>query len=136
MTANTVLAKGTTIEVESASAGVYNTVGEVIGFSGPGGSAKVIDVTNMASTRKEKRMGLPDEGQFSIDLNFYPDDTGQTRLKALRDSQDEGSFKVTYADGTIDTFDGFVLEVTTSGTLDDVLKAKITIEITGTVTRT
>ena len=136
MTASTVLAKGTTIEVETASAGVYATVDEVIGFSGPGGSAKVIETTNLQSTRKEKRMGLPDEGQFSIDLNYDPADAGQARLFSIRNSQTLGNFRVTYANGTIDTFSGYVLEFTTSGGLDDVLKAKATIEITGAVVRT
>lgn len=135
MTATTVLTKGTTIEVESASAGVWNTVGEVIGFSGPGGSAKVIDVSTTASTRKEKRPGLPDEGSFSLDLNFNPDDTGQQRMYALRNSQAEGAFRVTYPNGTVDTFNGYVLEFSTSGQVDDVLKAKATVEITGAVTR-
>lgn len=135
MTASTVLAKGTTLEVESASSGVYVTIDEVVGFSGPGGSAKVIDQTNLQSTRKEKKMGLPDEGQFSIDMNFDSADAGQTRLKYLRDNQVLGAFRVTYANGTIDTFNGYVLEFTTSGTLDDLLKAKATIEITGAVTR-
>lgn len=135
MAANTVLAKGTVVEIETASAGVYQAVGEVIGFSGPGGSGKVIDVTNLASTRKEKRMGLPDEGQFSLDLNFYPGDTGQDLLYAARNSHAEKNFRITYSDATVDTFAGFVLEFTTSGSQDDVVKAKVTVEITGAVTR-
>ena len=81
-------------------------------------------------------MGLPDEGQFSIDLNYDPADAGQARLFSIRNSQTLGNFRVTYANGTIDTFSGYVLEFTTSGGLDDVLKAKATIEITGAVVRT
>lgn len=136
MTATTVLTKGTLVEVESASAGVYVPVNEIQGFSGPGGAAKVIDVTNLQSTAKEKRIGLADEGQFSLDLNFNPADAGQARLYVLRNTQATGNFRVTYVNGTVDTFAGLVLEYTTSGAPDDVLKAKATIEITGSVTRT
>lgn len=135
MAANTVLAKGTLIEVESASAGVWSTIGEVLGFSGPGGSAKVIDVSNLASTRKEKRMGLPDEGQFSLDLNYYGSDTGQTRMYSLRNTSAQGNFRATLVDGSIWTFAGFVLEFSISGSVDDVVKAKTTIEITGEVVK-
>ena len=136
MAANTVLAKGTLVEVESASSGVYVSVDEVINFSGPGGSAKIIDQTNLQSTRKEKRMGLPDEGSFSLDLNFDSSDAGQARLFSIRNSQTLGNFRVTYSNGTVDTFSGYVTEFTTSGQNDDLLKAKVTIEITGAVTRT
>lgn len=135
MTATTVLTKGTLVEVESASSGVYSAINEIQGFSGPGGAAKVIDVTNLQSTAKEKRIGLADEGQFSLDMNFNPADAGQARLYTLRNSQATGAFRVTYSNGVIDTFSGLVLEFTTSGAPDDVLKAKCTIEITGAVTR-
>ena len=45
-------------------------VGEVTNISGPTGSAGVIDVTHLLSTAKEKMMGLPDEGQITLELNF------------------------------------------------------------------
>ena len=36
------------------------------------GSAAVIDVTDLSSTAKEKRMGLADEGQCTFTLNYRP----------------------------------------------------------------
>ena len=44
----------------------FETIPNVVSFQGPGGQASVIDVTNLASTSKEKRVGLRDEGQLSL----------------------------------------------------------------------
>jgi len=132
----TVESQGTVLKIETAVSGVYAVIGEVQSFSGPGGSAKVIDITSLASTRKEKRMGLPDEGQFSLSLNFNPSDAGQALLFAARNARTRKNFRVEYTNGTVDTFAGYVLEFSTSGDRDDVLKAKATVEIDGAVTRT
>ena len=35
----------------------FETIPNVVSFQGPGGQAAVIDVTNLASTAKEKRVG-------------------------------------------------------------------------------
>lgn len=79
-------------------------------------------------------MGLPDEGQFSIDFNRFFSDVGQSRMKTLRDTQAQGNFRVTYVGGTQHNFAGYVLEFSTSAAPDDVVKGKSTIEITGAVT--
>jgi len=47
----------------------FETIPNVVSFQGPGGQASVIDVTNLASTAKEKRVGLRDEGQLSLSLH-------------------------------------------------------------------
>ena len=52
-----------------ASTSTSCMIGEITDFSGPGGQAAVIDVTNLNSTAKEKLVGLRDEGQLSLSLN-------------------------------------------------------------------
>ena len=115
----------------SSFAGVAN----VTGFKGPGGSAAVIDITNLSSVAKEKMMGLPDEGQFTLDINFDPDDASHQALRNARSARTPCEFKITFTDTnpTTAVFSGYVLGYEISGALDDKVKAALTIEINGAV---
>lgn len=113
------------------------TIGEIQTFDGPGGSAKVIDVTTLESSAIEKRIGLPDEGQFSFDCNLVPNDVSQSLLQDLRSAQSLSDFELTFTDADVTawTFSGYVLEFKASGGVNDVIKGAVTIEITGAVVR-
>lgn len=119
----------------TATPATYTTIGEVVDFSGPGGQAAVIDVTNLASTRKEKLMGLPDEGQFTFNLHLDPADTGQLAAKASRDAQTELGYQLTLTDtgATVLTWDAYCLAFNIAGGVDKQVTASITLEITGEV---
>jgi len=121
---------------DGASPEVFNAVGQVTAIDGPSGSAPVIDVSNLASTFREKNMGLPDEGQITLNLQYDPDDTGQTRLKTLRTARSQGNFIVTLSDSpaTTWTFSGYVLEFSKSIQIDEVVMGSVTVEIDGAVT--
>jgi predicted secreted protein len=110
----------------------FTKVGDVMSFQGPGGNAKVIDATHLESTGKEKRMGLPDEGQFTMDI-AYADDAGQKACRDARAALRLTNFKVTFSDTSMAAFAGFVLGFSVSGNVDDIVKGKITIEISGLV---
>lgn len=112
----------------------WTEVGEITDFDGPGGSASVIDMTHLQSTAKNKRMGLHDEGQFAMSINFCPDDAGQLAAMAARKARTKKSFKVTYSDASVQTFDGYVMGFSSSGGVDGKVAGKITIEIDGEVT--
>ena len=117
----------------------FNDVGQVVDISGlRGGQATVIDVTNLASTRREKRMGLPDEGQLSLTVQYDPADTQQTRLETLRETRALGNFKVLLTDSgpTTFSFSGYVLSFSIDSAVDQVIQGSVTIEITGEVTKT
>jgi predicted secreted protein len=113
----------------------FTKIGDVMAFQGPGGNAKVIDATHLESTGKEKRMGLPDEGQFTMDI-AYADDAGQKACRDARAALEVHNFKVSFSDTSMATFAGFVLGFSVSGNIDDIVKGKITVEITGLVTWT
>lgn len=130
--------------IESQGCIIYYTVGSptnmqaignVVSFNGPGGSATVIDVTNLDSTAKEKRMGLPDEGQFTLELNYDPDNTSHIGLRNARKSRTRTEFKLTLTDtgATSLTFFGYVLGFAIQGGVDAIVKASLTIEIDGAV---
>jgi predicted secreted protein len=135
MPSGAISSQGTLLAIESATPGTYTNVGDVHSFQGPGGAAKVIDATNLESVAKEKRMGLPDEGQFSVDI-AYAKDTGQAAMRTARLGQTRKLFKVTFRDTSKAEFAGFVLEYSLNGAIDDIVKGKITIEIDGVVTWT
>jgi len=110
-------------------------VGEVVSFSGPGGSASVIDVTHLGSTRREKRMGIPDEGQISFEVNLVPTDVGQLLLLGDRADRTKrsGYLYLTDTGGTILTFEGYCTQFSIQGSVDNKIQASVTIEITGEV---
>jgi hypothetical protein len=63
----------------SPSTNDANVIGSVVGFNGPSGSAPIIDATHLASTAKEKVMGIRDEGQVVLDIFYNPSDTVQAQ---------------------------------------------------------
>lgn len=120
----------------AGSPSTFANIGNIVGFSGPGGAAAVIDVTNLDSVAHEKRMGLPNEGQFTIDINYDPDLASHIALRAARAARTRTEFRITYTDtapATTNSFYGYVLGFQITGTVDDVVKASITIEIDGPV---
>ncbi len=125
-----IVTQSTTLSIDS------QLVGEVVDFSGPGGSASVIDATHLGSTAKEKLMGLPDEGQFTFNLNLDPQDEGQGDLRDARIARSKNTYLLTLSDGTTLSFDGFCLEFSIAGGVDALVSASCTIEITGPVTWT
>ena len=118
----------------------WNTeeVGEIVSFNGPGGSASIIDVSHLGSTRREKRMGLPDEGQFSFDVNLVPGDTGQVGLRADRSSRTKRTAILELTDDeaspTTITFEAYCTQFAIQGSVDDKIQASVTLEITGEAT--
>lgn len=137
---NAVESQGTVFKVgDGGSPSSLQTINNVVDFNGPGaGQASVIDASNLSSTRKEKKMGLPDEGQFTMTLNWNPDDQVHQLLRSLRNSRTRAEFEVTFADETPAkaNFFGYVLGVAISGAVDAILKAGVTIEIDGEVSWT
>lgn len=133
---NSIEAQGVTIAISvGESPTSFSTIGNIIDFSGPGGQASVIDVTNLASLAREKRMGLPDEGQLTFNVNLDPDNATHQALRDARKNRTKCEFQITLTDATATklTFFGFVLGFVVSGAVDDVVKAAITIEIDGPV---
>jgi hypothetical protein len=122
-------ANGTLTPVE------FTEIGEVTDFDGPSGSASIIDVSHLKSTRKEKRIGLPDEGQVSISVNLVPGDAGQIAVRTSRDNRTKKNYRLTLTDDADTTlvFAAFCMNFSTSGAVDGKIAGKIGLEITGAV---
>ena len=134
-------AQGTVISRESdTTPGTFTPIAEIRSFSGPGGTAAIIDATTLGSAGKEKVMGLKDEGTISLELNFSPGDTGQQALLADRTAQLRKQFKITFsnvatlANRATATFFAYVTGFTVAGGVDALTTATVTLEITDAVT--
>ena len=137
----TVASQGVTFKIGDGGTPTetFNTVGEVTTISGlRGGSAQVIDVSTLASTRREKIMGLPDEGQITVGLNYDPVDARQGDLETARSNRALTNFQIELSNtpATVFAFSGYVLSFSVDAGVDTVVTGQVTIEITGAVTKT
>lgn len=133
--ATAINAQGTVITYEDQQATpVAQVVGGAISYSGFDGEATEIDITTLASTAKEFRLGLVDQGTFGIELNFDPADIGQATLEAAQVAGTTAQMVITLVGGATATFNALVKGFSKSGGVDDVWKASVTMRITGAVT--
>ena len=121
-----------------ASTSTAGLIGEVVDFSGPGGQANVIDVTHLASTAKEKLMGIRDEGQVTLTVNHAPADDGQLLLIADRAARTKKKCVIKFSDTATNQaiFEGYCLGYSIAGGVDDKVTANVVIECAGAVTYT
>jgi hypothetical protein len=133
---NAITSQGTKFYIgQEVSPTTYVQVGEVQTFDGPSGQAAVIDTTHLTSPRKEKLMGLPDEGQITLGGNYVSSDSGQDEMFEARDTQQRRDFKLELSNGELWLFQGFVLAFNINLGVDDKVSFSATVEITGAVSR-
>lgn len=113
----------------------WTTIGNIKDFTAFDGSAATIDVTNLSSTAKEKRMGLQDNGNFSFNMDQDNSDAGQLALRASRTAQSLKTYKLTLPNTNTATFSAYCSKVSDAGSVDGVVKNAVTLVITGAVTR-
>jgi hypothetical protein len=116
-------------------------VGEVTDFSGPGGQAAVIDVSHLGSTAREKRIGLRDEGQITLGVNFLPADPAQLALRSDRATRTLKKCVIkfndtTAADSNKAVFEAFCSGYSISGGVDQKVSGQVVLEVANAVTYT
>ncbi len=112
-------------------------IGEVVSFNGPGLTAAVIDVTNLQSTAKEKLVGIYDAGQVSLSILFDEQASGIKLHDALIRDMRAGTrrqFDIIFkGNSTRNTgavyFGGYVSAFGITGSVDNAIKADITIAL-------
>ena len=115
----------------------YTAIGNVRSFSDfESGSAAEIDVTNLASTAKEFRLGLVDNGSFTMTIDHSNADGGQAALQARRIDGVAVNMKVILPTGTTPTasFSGLVKKFTKSAAVDGVVTASVDVRVNGVIT--
>ena len=109
-------------------------VTEVSTFSGFDGERSEIDVTNLDSTAKEYRLGLKDNGTFSVNLRVVHSDAGQTACTTALGSDAVSNFKLVLPNSEVGTFAGLVKSMPESGGVDAVYEGSMNIRVSGDVT--
>ena len=134
MASNAISAQGTTFEVSTDGGTTWVDIGEISSFTGFDGQSNDIEVSNLASTAKEYRLGLQDFGQFTLELQFVRADAGQVVLDTLNASKAVAKFRMTLPDTEVATFDGLVKSFSIAGGTDQTLSGTCTIRQTGAPT--
>ena len=100
------------------------------------GSASEIDVTNLSSTAKEYRLGLVDNGSFSMAIHHSNADAGQAAAQARRLDGAATNFKIILPSGTTPTasFSGLVKKFSKNAAVDGVVEGSIDVRINGAIT--
>jgi hypothetical protein len=127
---------GTSITIEGHD---FTNIGEIVSWTGPTGSANIIDVTNLQSTAKNKLIGLRDEGNISMD--FFLNTSADQYQMALKDDRATRALrrfhiKLTDTGTSLPTslyLRGYVTNFSISGAVDDAIKGSMTVEITSAV---
>ena len=138
-----ITAQGTTIEISDDGI-TYVSLGCINSFSIDGNARAEIDVTCLTSTSKEFMFGLRDNGTMSLEVRYDPSDAGLALANASYASDVAYQFRITYNDQitpvtgtkTISEFDGFVMNLSHGGAVDDVLSGSIEVKLSGDVTTT
>lgn len=139
MSTSALESQGVTIGVgDAASPEVYTTITEVTEITGPDGSASEIDVTDLSSSAKEYKRGLPDNGSVSFTLMYIPSDTQHAQLRSDFDSSTEQArnYRITFTDSpaTTWTFSAYVSTFSISNSIDGSLTASVALRVKGVIT--
>lgn len=138
MAAPAILAQGTTFSTDTVGGSTPIVIAGVKSVSGIGsGKASEIDVTTLASTAKEFRMGLQDFGTVTLNINWNLDDAGQIALYNAMDGQIPQQFIVTLpatnptVTKNVWTAVVYVLSMEVSADADSVAMGTVTLRVTG-----
>jgi hypothetical protein len=137
MSSNALESQGMQLKIgDAASPEVFTAIAETSNIDGPGGSATVIDVSDLDSTAREKRLGLNDEGQISFTINYIPSNTQHAALRTARANRTLKNFQLGFTDSpqTTWSFAAYVNGFTISNSVDGVTQANVTLEVSGSIT--
>lgn len=114
---------------------VFATIGGVRNIDGPGGDVEVRDATSHDSPNRarEKRPGFTDYGDVSFDLLYDPQDAGHMALIAAAGDGELHNFRIVDVDddASVTSFTGFVKTFRAARPYNDMLSARVSIEVTG-----
>jgi hypothetical protein len=129
------LGNGTIIQISVGSPTGFITIGNARDVKFLDGTSQEVDVTNLTSTWKEKRLGLPDGGTvtFKVDTDFG--DPGQAACLVAKNSRTICDFKIILPAGTTPnvTFLGYVKKFNAGTSVDNPVQSDVEFLVTGPV---
>jgi hypothetical protein len=131
--------QGTKLQLGSTgSPTTWTDTANVTSISGLGGQKGDIEVTNFDSLAKEFLTGLEDPGQLQVEVNINPADTSQSDVWDLKESGELRFWQIRLA-GTSPfntyTFKATVQQFQINFQTDDVVRATITLRISGSIVK-
>lgn len=127
-------AQGTIVARQSAGAGSFTDIAELRDFTPPALSRNTLETTTHNEDDDAYVPGIRRHGDMTMTLNFVPDNATQDHLTGLQASWfagDRDVFRITYPDGTIWLFSGYVTNFAPDAPVDDVLAVEVTVRPTG-----
>lgn len=139
MSTSALASQGMTLGVgNAASPEVYTSISDISDITGPDGSAGEIEVTDLSSSAKAFRRGLPDNGSVKFTIFYQPADTQHAQLFSDFSASTETArnYRITFTDSpnTTWTFNAYVANFSISNGLDGVTTADVSLRIKGTIT--
>lgn len=134
MPSTAISAHGTLIARQNLGAGSFTTVGELRDITPPPLTRTPIETSNQNENDDQFVVGFRRRGELQFQIGFVP--SGATHnaatglVKSWNDGQLDG-WKVTYPDGSVWVFSGYVVNISPSAPVDDGLVADVSIRPTG-----
>lgn len=125
---------GLTLSFSGATATpvTYTEIANTKSFNGLDGTSSEIDRTHLRSEGKEVSLGLPDAGQFTIEVDVDTADPGQIAVHASKANQTLKPYRVTFSNGAVLSFNAYCKKFPFSGGVDAAVKTSIALRISGT----
>lgn len=130
--------QGTKFNRGTGSPLVYAMVAGILDAQPPGKKRKALDVTTLDQVGTSKEVvgsALIENEPVELELLFDPASSAQQLLNSDMDSSAPVAYQVALRNGETYSFLGVVTTWKPSGKMDDLYKVKVTIEISGAVTR-
>ena len=119
---------------DGESSQTFTEVASVSGFSGIGGGAPAIhDATTLSDSVRRKLVGIRDEGQMSVTLQWHGSDAQFRGMQADRSAGTLRSFEIEFPDGDVAALNGYVLTFEVGAESDSAVTVNCNIEIDGEV---
>lgn len=123
-------AQGTTFTFSDGTTG--QVVGGIQSFT-MDSTAEEREITTLASTAKEYKIGLQDNGTLSLSVLYDRSDAGIAEMITARASNLVREVVMTLSSGEIATFNTLVKSLPIDAAADDDLKSTIDLRITGPI---
>lgn len=108
---------------------VFTAIGEVTEIPEFGPSFDVVTHVPLSTGITAKYHGAKNNGSITVPMGLDPNDAGQVLAKAALASKNRVSFRVAYADGDFDYFQGKIMSFTRGASIGNVVTASVMIEI-------
>lgn len=133
------IGRGTIIRVgDGASPEVFTAISESFSARITGAGSGEIEVTDFASTSRNFKLQLKDEGSLEFDIHYIPTDTQHTQLRSDSNDGTGRNYQLVFTDSpqTIWTFAARVARFEPATDFDSAADCAVSLRITGTPVQT